>query len=62
MHAYKLTSICNGNRRIRIEKVTADDVAEVRDVVHIRQGASDEDVALARDWELRRRPIGISHD
>lgn len=42
---------------------TADDVAEVRDVVNVRQGAGDENVPLSGDRELRSRriPSGASH-
>lgn len=38
-------------------KFTADDVAEVRDVVDVRQGAGDEYVPLAFDWKLGDLPI-----
>lgn len=49
------------------ERVTADDVAEMWDVVDVWQGAGDEDVPLAFDRKLLGLPLpcdvvpGISH-
>lgn len=41
---------------------TADDVAEMRNIVDVRQGTGDEDVALPRNRKLWRRPNRIRHD
>lgn len=52
-----------GAERERERRVTADDVAEMGDVVDVREGARDEDVPSAGDGELRWRPrLPVSGD
>lgn len=46
--------------RKRDREITSYDVAEMRDVVDVGQGAGDQDVSLARDWKLRSL-LFISH-
>lgn len=42
-------------------KHTANDIAEMRDIVHVRQRAGDENVAFPRDWQLHNRLIYVSN-